>query len=115
MLSRIAVSLTLLVAIIFAETSVSSTCAVLNTPTQKACASPCCATKPCCATSQKRDSESVPPFTISTSFQQSFVASTLTVVDVHVAPPVIDRSSFSVADVQWHSPEALALLCIRLI
>jgi hypothetical protein len=116
MLGRIAVSLTLLVAIIFAESSVSSTCALANTPRQKACASPCCATKPCCATSAKRDTESVPPFARSTSLQQSFVAFTPAASDVQVAPPpAIDRSHFPAVDVQWHSPETLALLCIRLI
>src|SRR5262245_7271722 len=115
MLGRIAVSLILLVAIVFAESSVSSTCALANTPRQKACASPCCATKPCCATSEKRDTESAPPFTTSTSFQQSFVASTPTVANVQVTPPAIDRSGFPVANVQRHPPETLALLCIRLI
>src|SRR5215475_10643871 len=115
MLGRIAVSLTLVAAILFAEGSVSSTCVLLGAP-NKACASPCCATKPCCATSQKRDTESIPPFTASTSFQQNLVAWIPTVADVQVTPPpAIDRSHFPVADVQWHSPETLALLCIRLI
>src|SRR5262245_23241356 len=116
MLGRIAVSLTLVAAIIFAEISVSSTCALPNAPNQKACASPCCATKPCCATSEKRDTESVPPFATSTSLQQNFVAFTPAASSVQVAqPPTIDRSHFPVADIQWHSPETLALLCIRLI
>src|SRR5262245_43167127 len=116
MLSRIAVSLTLVTAILFAESSASSTCVVLNAPSQKACASPCCGTKPCCATSEKRDTESVPLFTTSTSSQQSFVASTPAVADVQVAPPpAFERSQFPLADVNWHSPETLALLCIRLI
>src|SRR4030095_3776079 len=115
MLDRIAVSLTLVAAIFVAESSVSSTCVLLNAPNQKACASPCCPTKPCCATSEKRHTESVPPFTTSTSSQQSFVASTPAVADVQVTPPAIDRSHFPTADVQWHSPETLALLCIRLI
>jgi hypothetical protein len=116
MLGRIAVSLTLVAAILFAESSVSSTCLLLSAPNQKACASPCCATKPCCATSQKRDTESVPPFTASTSPQQSFVASLPALAQVQVAPPpATDKSLFLVADVQWHSLETLALLCIRLI
>ena len=116
MLGRIVVSLTLVAAILFAETSASSSCVLLGAPNQKACASPCCATKPCCATSEKRDTESVPPFGPSTSSQQAFVASSPVVADVQVAPPTAtDRSHFPVADVQWHSPETLALLCIRLI
>jgi hypothetical protein len=116
MLGRIVVSLTLVVAIIIAEGSVSSTCVLLNAPNQKVCASPCCATKPCCATSGKRNTESVPPFTTSTSSQQSFVAFTPAASDLQVAPPAAtDRSHFPVADVHWHSPETLALLCIRLI
>jgi hypothetical protein len=116
MLGRIAVSLTLVAAILFVEGSVSSTCGLLSAANQKACASPCCGTKPCCAKSEKRDTDSVPPFTTSTSSQQNFVASTPAVVDVQVTPPpAIDRSHFPAADVQWHSPETLALLCIRLI
>src|SRR6516225_8826371 len=116
MLGRIAVSLTLVLAIAIAETSVSSRCALVNAANQKACTSPCCATKPCCATSGKRNSESVPPFTTSTSPQQSFVASPPAVSDVQLSPPpLIDRSYFRAADVQWHSPERLAVLCIRLI
>src|SRR5262245_7574599 len=116
MLGRIAASLVLVAAIVFAEGSVSSTCVLLSAPNQKACASPCCGTKPCCATSEKRDTESVPPLTASTSSQQSFVAWTTAVADVQVAtPPAIDRSQFPAADVQRHSPETLAFLCIRLI
>src|SRR5512132_749949 len=106
MLGRIAVSLTLVVAVLTAETSVSSTCALPTAPKQKACASPCCATKPCCATSEKRDTESVPPFARATSLQQSFVALTSAASGVQVTPPpAIDRSHFPAADVQWHSPE----------
>src|SRR4029453_9771494 len=104
MLGRIAVSLTLVAAMLFAEGSGSSTCVLLSAPNQKACASPCCATKPCCATSQKRDTESIPPFTASTSSQQSLVAWTPAVADVQVTPPAIDRSHFPVSDVQWHAP-----------
>jgi hypothetical protein len=116
MLGRLAVSLTLVFAIVIAEGSVSSTCVLSNTPNQKACASPCCATKPCCATSGKRDTESVPPFTTSISSQQSFVACAPAVADVQVAPrPATERSYFALADVQRHSPETLALICIRLI
>src|SRR4030095_6030558 len=115
MLDRITVSLTLVVAILIAESSASSTCGLVNSPNQKACVSPCCATKPCCATSQKRDTESIPLFTASTSSPQNLVAWTPAVADVQVTPPAIDRSHFPVADVQWHSPETLALLCIRLI
>src|SRR6476661_3304136 len=115
MLGRIAVSLTLVAAILFAGRSVSSPCVLLSPPNQKACASPCCGTKRCCATSEKRDTESVPLVTTSSSSQQSFVASTPAVADVQVVPPAINRSHFPVADVQWHSPATLALLCIRLI
>jgi hypothetical protein len=116
MLGRIAVSLTLVLAIIIAEASVSSTCVLLNAPNQKACASPCCPTKPCCTTSGKRNTESMPPFATSTYAQQSFVASTPAVSNIQVAPPpATDKSHFAVADVHWHSPETLALLCIRLI
>src|SRR5215472_1844606 len=116
MLSRIVVSLTLVAAVCVAEISVSSTCVVLNAPQKKACASPCCATKPCCATSGQRNTESVPPFTTSTSSQQGFVAFASAVSNVQLAlPPATNRSHFTVADVQWHSPETLALLCIRLI
>src|SRR5262249_22103367 len=105
MLGRIAVSLTVAAAILIAESSASSTCVLLNAPNQKACASPCCATKPCCATSGKRDTESVPPFATSTSSQPSFVPWTAAVADLQVAAAPIDGSHFSVADVQWHSPE----------
>jgi hypothetical protein len=116
MLGRIAVSLTLVVAILIAESSASSTCVLMNAPNEKGCVSPCCATKPCCATSGKRDTESVPPFTASPSPQQSFVASLPALAQVQVAPPpATDKSPFLVADVQWHSLETLALLCIRLI
>ena len=115
MLGRIAVPLTLVAGILFAEASVSSTCVLLNASKQKACVSPCCATKPCCATSEKRDTESVPPFTASTSAQQSFIAWIPAVADVRVTPPAINRSHFPVADVQAHSPATLAFLCIRLI
>src|SRR5215211_4187897 len=116
MLGRIAVSLTLVVAVLTAETSVSSMCGLPNAANQKACASSCCATKPCCATSEKRDTESVPPFARSNSLQQSFVASPPAVADVQLAPPPrTERSHFPVTDVRWHSPETLALLCIRLI
>src|SRR5215211_9560690 len=102
MLGRIAVSLMLVLAVLTAETSVSSTCALPNTPNQKACASPCCATKPCCATSEKRDSESIPPFARSNSLQQSFVASPPAVADVQLAPPPrTERLHFPVTDVQW--------------
>lgn len=116
MLGRIAVSLTLVTAMFVAETSASSTCFVPDSPSQKTCAAPCCGTKPCCATSEKRDTQSVPPFTTSTSSQQTFVASTPAVADIQLAPPLaIERSQFLGVDVQWHSPETLALLCIRLI
>src|SRR5262245_12166095 len=116
MLNRLVVSLTLVAAIVIAQGSVSSTCALSNAPDQKACASPCCATKPCCATSGKRNTESLPPFTTSASFQQSFVASAPAVSDVLVVPPAATcRSHLAVAGVQWHPPETLALLCIRLI
>ena len=116
MLGRIAVSLTLVLAILIAESSASATCVLVNTRNQKVCVSPCCATKPCCATSKKRDTESVPPFTASTSPQQSFVASLPAIAHVQVAPPpASDRSPFPIADVQRHSLETLALLCIRLI
>src|SRR5262245_11087637 len=98
MLGRIAISLTLVVAILIAEASVSSTCALPNAPKQKACASPCCATKQCCATSGKRSTESVPPFTASTSSQQSLVASGPASADVQVPPPTAtDRSYFAIA------------------
>src|SRR6516164_7029026 len=101
MLGRIVVSLSLVAAIFVVESSVSSTCVVLNAPHEKACASPCCTTKPCCATSGKRNTESVPPFTTSTSPQQSFVASPPAVSDVQLSPPpLIDRSYFRAADVQ---------------
>src|SRR5215510_6875299 len=116
MLGRITVSLTLVAAILVAESSASSTCMLPNAPNQKTCASPCCATKPCCAASEKRQTESVPPFTTSTSLQQSFVAFTPAASSVEVTPPSSPGGShFRVADVQWHSPETLALLCIRLI
>jgi hypothetical protein len=116
MLGRVALSLTLVAAMVVAETSVSSTCTLPNAPNQKTCASPCCATKPCCATSGKRNGESVPPFTALTSPQQSFVAFTPAASGVQVAPPsATGRPHFSVADVQSHSPETLAFLCIRLI
>lgn len=116
MLSRIAVSLTLVLAVLIAESSVSSTCVLPNAPNQKTCASPCCATKPCCATSGRSNTESKPPFATSTSSQQSFVACAPAVADVQVAPPpATDRSHFPIAGVQWHSSETLALLCIRLI
>ncbi len=116
MLGRVAVSLTLIVAMVIAGASVSSTCASSNAPNQKACASPCCATKPCCAMSEKPNTESIPPFTTSTSSQQNFIASAPVVSDVPIAPPAAtDRLRWPLANVQWHSPETLALLCIRLI
>src|SRR5262249_55987678 len=116
MLGRIAVSLALVAAIVTAESSVSATCVLLNAPNPKACVSPCCATKPCCATSGKRNTESVPPFTTSTSSQQSLVAFAPAVSDVQVAPPpATDRSHFAIASVQWHSRKTLAVLCVRLI
>ena len=113
MLGRIAVSLMLVVAILIAQRSASATCVFVNAPNQKVCGSPCCATTPCCATSEKRDTGSV-PFTTSTS-QQNFVASTPVVSDVQVPRlSPTERSHFPEADVEWHSPETLALLCIRL-
>jgi hypothetical protein len=116
MLGKIAVSLMLVPAILFAEGSASASCALLSAPGQKACASPCCATKPCCATSEKRDAEKVPPFAASASFQSGFVAATPAVADVQVTrPTAIERSHVPAADLLWHSPETLALLCIRLI
>jgi hypothetical protein len=103
-------------AILFADGSASAACALLSAPGQKACASPCCATKPCCATSEKRDVEKVPLFTASASFQSSFVAVTPAIADVQVTrPTATERSHVPVAGVLWQSPETLALLCIRLI
>src|SRR5262245_14789449 len=110
MLGRIAVSLTLVAAILVADGPDRSTCPFPNAPNQKACASPCCTTKPCCATSEKREAQPVPPFTVSTSVQHSFVASTPAVADVRVSPPDLYGPHFPVADVQWHSPATLALL-----
>jgi hypothetical protein len=116
MLGRVAVSLTLIVAMAIAQASLTSTCASSNAPSQKACSSPCCATKPCCATSERPNTESIPPFTTSTSSQQSFIASAPIVSDIPIAPPAAtDRLHLPLADVQWHSPETLAFLCIRLI
>jgi len=63
MLSRIAISLAMAVALIAAPFHVSGrTCIVSDAPVQKACKPGCCANRTCCATSKKNDAPISQPF-----------------------------------------------------
>jgi hypothetical protein len=118
MFSRTTVSLALVAMLLVAsERSASSACVLVSAPGQKACApAACCANKSCCHTSQKRTGEPAEPLATAGSNQQNLVA----------LAPLISKTSvdqlrakeipmFSIADNFRHSPETLALLCIRLI
>jgi len=116
MLSRIVVSLTLVAAIFVAsERSTTASCIRPDTPSHKACASACCAKNPCCETSQKRAHDPV-PFSTTNSLQKDFVALTAGVPTARVAlPRAAEILDFDLCEHSRHSPETLALLCIRLI
>ena len=117
MTSRITASLVLIAAMCVASARVASpACILVNMPSQKACAAACCANKSCCETSQKRGSEPVQPLATTSSQQQNLVAFTSLILTSEVAqPPSRDISNFSVTEDRWHSPDTLALICIRLI
>jgi hypothetical protein len=117
MFGRLTVSLALVATLIVASARATSlACVLVNVPSHKACASACCANKSCCQTSPKRTGESTQPLAAVGSNQQNLVA---------LAPLISSGSAdqlrateipgFSIAKISWHSPETLALLCIRLI
>ena len=116
MFDRVMVSLTLAAVVFVAsERSTTASCILPDTPSHKACASACCAKKPCCETSQKRTQDSV-PFSTTNSLQKNFVALTVSVPSGKVEQPrATEISDFDLSEHSRHSPETLALLCIRLI
>ena len=116
MFSRVIVSLALVAAIFVAsERSTTASCLFPNSPSHKLCA-PCCAKKACCQTSNKRTPEPVQPLSTTSSLQKNFVALTAVVPTGKVEQPrATEISDFSLAEHSRHSPEPLALLCIRLI
>jgi hypothetical protein len=117
MLGRITISLALVAAIFVAsEGSTMASCNLPYTPNHKSCGSPCCMKQPCCETSQNRTQDPVQPFSTANSLQKTFVALTSIVSTGKIEQPrASEISSFSVVEHLWHSPETLALLCIRLI
>jgi len=117
MFSRMMVPLVLVAAIaVAAESSVSSTCTWLGGPTHKLCVSPCCEKKPCCQTSQKCAGEPRQPFSTTTSLQKNLVALGAVLSSGKIEQPSArEISNFSFAERSRHSPEMLALFCIRLI
>ena len=116
MLGRVTVSLTLVAAIFVAsERSTTASCIRPDTPSHKACTPACCAKKPCCETSQQRTQDPV-PFATTNSPQKNFVALTAGVPTARVTQPhATEISDFDLSEHSRHSPETLALLCIRLI
>jgi len=117
MIGRATASLVLVAAMFAAsERSVSATCILASARSQKACAPACCANKSCCQTSQKRAGDPAQPLATTSSQQQNFVALAQLVSSGSVERPrPREISRFSIAEYSWHSPETLALLCIRLI
>ena len=117
MVSRITISLALVAAIfVVSEGSTMASCNLPYAQNQKSCASPCCVKHPCCETSQKRTQDPVQPFSTANAVQKNFVALTAIVPSGKVEQPrASEISSFSLVEHLRHSPETLALLCIRLI
>jgi hypothetical protein len=117
MFSRVTVSLALIAAMLVAtERSVTATCILVNSSSQKACAAPCCANKSCCQTSKSRTGEPAQPLSTTSSLQKNFVTLTAIVPTGKVERPRAVEIPVSFENEQsWHSPETLALLCIRLI
>jgi len=115
MLSRMMISMLVLVAFAASPASLSARqCILSNTSSDKACQSSCCGNQTCCATSPK-NSAPTQPLAKSGSDQQS-VAASPSVIAVAVLNPAAETSSiFSSRDRTAHSPPPLSLLCIRLI
>jgi len=117
MFSRGTISLALVAAMLIAsEQSVSATCVLVNSVSQKACAFACCAGKSCCHASQKKTEQPTQPLATAGSVQK----------DVGVFAPLVSNAiagqprgaeifGFSISEHFRHSPETLALICIRLI
>lgn len=115
-ISRIAVSLAVALALFAATVRLPATaCVMTNAPSPKACEPGCCANKTCCLTSHERTGPPVQPLTKASPDQQHIVA-----IAAHagvVVPVETARKPqlFSSVEYGAHSPPTLALLCIRLI
>jgi hypothetical protein len=116
MLSRLAISIALAVALIVAPTYASPrTCIVTDAPAQKACKPGCCANKACCATSKKVSGPIAQPLTKSASGSE---LSAICVATVAAAPisTSLDRQ-FVFWRAAWCAlvQPQLAVLCTFLI
>jgi hypothetical protein len=117
MFSRVTVSLAVIAAMLVAtERSATASCILVNSPSQKACAVPCCANKVCCETSKNRAGEPTQPLSTANSLQNNVIALAATVpTGKIVLPRAVEIYTSFESEQSWHSPETLALLCIRLI
>jgi hypothetical protein len=117
MFGKVIVSLALVGAMLVAsEQSVSAICILVSSPTQKACAFVCCASKSCCHASQKKTGQPTQPLA-TTGFVQKDVGVLAPLVSNAIADQPRGREIFGLSFSEHfrHSPEPLALLCIRLI
>src|SRR6516165_3942340 len=117
MFGRVIGSLALVAAMLVAsEQSVPATCALVNSSSQMTCAPACCANKSCCHASQQKTGQPTQPLATTGSVQK----------DVGVLAPLVSNAiadqprgreifGLSFSEHFRHSPEPLALLCIRLI
>jgi len=115
MLSRMMISMLVLVAFAASPASLSARqCILSNASSEKACQSSCCGNESCCAASPK-NSAPVQPLAKSGSDQQSVAAFPSMVAVAGMNPTAGTSSIFSSRDCTAHSPPPLALICIRLI
>src|SRR4029450_3737949 len=75
MFSRVTVSLAVIAGMLGAtEGSATASCILVNSPSQKACAAPCCANKVCCETSKNRAGEPPQPLSAAEWVEKNILA-----------------------------------------
>src|SRR5437667_12030352 len=115
MLSRVLISMLVLVAFAASPASLSARQSILSTvSSEKACQSSCCGNQTCCATSPK-NSAPTQPLAKSGSDQQNVTTLPSVGAVAALIPAAGTSSIFSSRDCTAHSPPPLALICIRLI
>jgi hypothetical protein len=94
----------------------ASPCMLMNTPSEKACQSGCCANKTCCETSHQRTSSPAEPLAKSSPTYQ-LAAIVAPVIQVFLPSKDLPRPRTVVLSRQsvGHSPARLAFLCSFLI
>jgi hypothetical protein len=90
-------------------------CILVNSPSQKACQSGCCANKTCCATSPKNTAPPSQPLAKADSSQQLNAACFAVALPFSSYETRAQQFRFQLAAPLANSPPRLALLCTFLI